>query len=193
MKVLLIDAYDSFVHIIYQYLLELNIDVDVVRNDKVNIKNIEKNNYQQIIFGPGPGHPKDAGYIELINYYKNKLPLVGVCLGMQALAMAFGGKVIKSDSIMHGKVSNINHAGTDCFLGLNNPLDVTRYHSLVAEHASFPNDQLEILAECQQDNTIMAIRHKTLPIVGVQFHPESIMTKNGLDIFNNLIFNNNKR
>lgn len=191
MKILLIDAYDSFVHIIYQYLLELGLEVDVIRNNKVSIETIEKNNYQQIVFGPGPGHPKDAGYIELINYYQNKLPLVGVCLGMQAMTMAFGGKVIKSNSIMHGKVSKIHHNSSDCFLGLANPLEVTRYHSLVAERESFPHENLEIIAECRDDDSIMAIKHKTFPIIGVQFHPESIMTRNGFEIFNHLIFNNN--
>lgn len=190
MKVLLIDAYDSFVHIIYQYLLELDLTVDVIRNDKITIEQIEQAQYELIIFGPGPGHPKDAGYIELINHFQNKLPLVGVCLGMQAITMAFGGKVVKSDSIMHGKVSSIEHNQQNCFLGLNSPLDVTRYHSLIAEKKSFPNNQLEIIAECKQDNTIMAIKHKSLPIIGVQFHPESIMTHHGLKIFENLVFNN---
>lgn len=193
MKVLLIDAYDSFVHIIYQYLLELDLSVDVIRNDKITIEQIEQAQYELIIFGPGPGHPKDAGYIELIHHFQNKLPLVGVCLGMQAITMAFGGNVVKSDSIMHGKVSSIEHNQQNCFLGLNTPLDVTRYHSLIAEKKSFPNNQLEIIAECKQDNTIMAIKHKSLPIVGVQFHPESIMTHNGMKIFENLIFNNKKQ
>lgn len=186
MKILLIDAYDSFVHIIYQYLLSLGNEVDVIRNDKLNLKTIKKAKYDTIVLGPGPGHPKDCGYLEVIEYFKKKLPLFGVCLGMQAMALYFGGRVIKADHLMHGKTSEVSHTNQGCFRGFPNPMTVTRYHSLIAEEATLA-PELTITAKSLDDQYIMGLQHKTLQIEGVQFHPESIGTANGIEIFRNFL------
>lgn len=186
MKVLLIDAYDSFVHIIYQYLLELKADVHVVRNNKITSEEIKDGKYDIIILGPGPGHPKDSGYLKIINDFKGIIPIFGICLGMQAIVMAFNGNIIKSESILHGKTSLITHSNIGIFQNIANPIKVGRYHSLVADISSFPAS-LNITATANDDNNIMGIKHKTLPIEGVQFHPESIMTINGLSLINNIL------
>ncbi len=187
MKILLVDAYDSFVHTIYQYLLSLGATVDVVRNDQLDFAKIETAGYGLIVLGPGPGHPKDCGYVEVIQHFKNKLPIFGVCLGMQALTLAFGGEVVPAKHRMHGKISQIEHVSKGCLTGLPNPLAVTRYHSLIAEESSFPHQALEITARSLDDAYIMAVKHHQLPIEGVQFHPESICTDQGLQIFANFL------
>lgn len=186
MKILLIDAYDSFVHIIYQYLLSLGHDVTVIRNDKVNLTEVESANYQCIVLGPGPGHPQDCGYLALIDYFKNKLPLFGVCLGLQAMALYFGGNVIKAEHLMHGKTSLVRHNNQGCFEGCANPMTVTRYHSLIAEESTLPSE-LVISARSLDDQYIMGLQHSGFPIEGVQFHPESIGTQNGIEIFKNFL------
>ncbi|MDA7742341.1 aminodeoxychorismate/anthranilate synthase component II [Francisellaceae bacterium] len=186
MKILLIDAYDSFVHIIYQYLLKLDAEVDVVRNDKINDDLIKAGNYDLLILGPGPGHPQDSGYLEIINSFKDEIPIFGICLGMQAIVMAFGGEVVKSGHIMHGKTSLISHDEKGLFENLNNPLEVARYHSLIAKQSSFPSSALQVISTANDDGHIMALKHKDLSIQGVQFHPESIITKDGASIFKNL-------
>ena len=187
MNLLLIDAYDSFVYIIYQYLKSLGANVDVIRNDKLKLEDIESKSYDGIVMGPGPGHPSEAGYIEVIHYFKDKIPLFGVCLGMQAIAMAFGGKVIKAKHLMHGKTSIIKHANIGCFEGLSDNLTVTRYHSLIAEEITFPYNELEITAHSIDDGYIMGVKHKVYDIEGVQFHPESICSAEGDLIFRNFI------
>lgn len=187
MKILLIDAYDSFVHIIYQYLLTLDAEVDVIRNDKVTNNIIVENNYDLLVFGPGPGHPRDSGYLKIISDFQDKIPMFGICLGMQAMVMAYGGNVIKSNNIMHGKSSYIAHEGNGLFKDISNPLKVARYHSLIADKMTFPHDILTIMSTSNDDGNIMAVRHKTLPIQGVQFHPESIITDDGISIFNNIL------
>ncbi len=187
MKILLVDAYDSFVHIIYQYLLALNVEVDVVRNDQTDFVHIAAGRYAGIVLGPGPGHPRDCGYVELIHRFKGHIPLFGVCLGMQALALAFGGEVVPAKNQMHGKVSLVEHDNQGCFENLPQPLAVTRYHSLIAEEASFPHGELIITARSLDDHYIMGVRHRQFDIEGVQFHPESIGTEQGERIFANFL------
>ncbi|GGF87903.1 MULTISPECIES: anthranilate synthase component II [Cysteiniphilum] len=188
MKILLIDAYDSFVHIIYQYCISIKgVDADVIRNDCVTANSIREAQYDLIIFGPGPGNPKDSGYIPLIKEFSGKIPLFGVCLGMQAMVEAFGGKVIRSKNVRHGKVSKIKHNSEAYFAGIPPIIDVTRYHSLAAEDLSFPHEDLDILARSLDDDCVMAIKHKQLQLGGVQFHPESITSCHGIDIFMNVI------
>ncbi len=187
MQILLIDAYDSFVHIIYQYLLSLGVKVDVVRNDKVSLSAIDSGRYDALLLGPGPGHPKDAGYIELIERYGEQLPLFGVCLGMQAITLAFGGKIACAKHLMHGKTSQVKHDGEGCFQGMPNPFEATRYHSLITSEADFPEAQLIATATALDDGYIMGLRHRQLPIEGVQFHPESICTQEGIKIFGNVL------
>lgn len=186
MKILLIDAYDSFVHIIYQYLLSLGHEVEVLRNDEIDLEKIEQAHYQTLVLGPGPGHPQDCGYLELIGHFKGKIPILGVCLGMQAIALYFGGKVVKATHLMHGKTSPVEHNHQGCFKGLPNPMTVTRYHSLIAEEASLSPD-LTITARSLDDHYIMGLKHKTLHIEGIQFHPESICTERGIEIFRNFL------
>lgn len=187
MKILLIDAYDSFVHTIYQYLLALHAEVSVVRTDQLDFAAIEAEQYDLIMLGPGPGHPKDCGYVELIYHFQGKVPLFGVCLGMQAMAVAFGGEVVKAKHLMHGKTSQISHTNEGCFVGLPNPLTVTRYHSLIAEEVSLPGKDLLITARSLDDHYIMGLRHHRFPIEGVQFHPESIGTDEGMALFHNAL------
>ncbi len=186
MKILLVDAYDSFVYTIDQYLQALGAQVDVIRHDQLDFQQIEDAAYTSIVLGPGPGHPRDCGYVEVIQHFKNSLPILGVCLGMQAMALAFGGNVVSAQHRMHGKISQIEHDGQGCFVGLPQPLSVTRYHSLIAEEASFPAE-LSISARSLDDHYIMGLRHRTLPIEGVQFHPESICTQEGAQIFKNFL------
>jgi len=186
MKLLLIDAYDSFVYIIYQYLLSLGHHVDVIRNDQQHFETIQQAQYDTIILGPGPGHPKECGYLEVIEHFKNKLPLFGVCLGMQAIAVYFGGEVVKASHLMHGKTSQVEHNNQDCFLNLPNPMTVTRYHSLIAEEKTLA-PTLKITARSLDDSYVMGLKHKTLNIEGVQFHPESICTDSGIKIFQNFL------
>lgn len=183
MKILLIDAYDSFVHTIYQYLLALNAEVDVVRNDKFSLTQIHQSHYDAIVLGPGPGHPRDCNYLQIIEEFKGKIPLLGVCLGHQALTLAFGGQVVKAQHLMHGKTSLVKHTGEGCFANLPTPFTATRYHSLIADKDSFPLQTLQITAESMDDGYIMGLKHRTLAIEGVQFHPESVTTKDGYKIF----------
>jgi anthranilate synthase component 2 len=186
MKALLIDAYDSFVFIIRQYLLALDIEPVVVRNDKLSLRQIEDLSPDFILLGPGPGHPADAHYVEVIDAYGGRLPILGVCLGHQAIGLAFGGTVLKADHLMHGKTSRIEHDGGGCFAGQDNPFRATRYHSLIVDEATLPAC-LEVSARSLDDGYVMGLRHRTLPIESVQFHPESIYTESGLRLFENFV------
>jgi anthranilate synthase/aminodeoxychorismate synthase-like glutamine amidotransferase len=188
---LMIDNYDSFTYNLVQYFGELEQEVQVYRNDKISIAEIEKLAPDYIVISPGPCTPNEAGIsIDVINHFKGKIPLLGVCLGHQSIGQAFGGKVVHAHDIMHGKTSDIYHNSTDVFKGFENPFTATRYHSLVVEKESLP-DCFEITAWTQDNdgamNEIMGLRHKELPISGVQFHPESILTSYGHELLSNFL------
>ncbi len=180
---LVIDNYDSFTYNLVQYLGELGQKLEVHRNDQISIDQIEALAPERILIGPGPCAPQQAGIsVELVRHFAGKLPILGVCLGHQAIGEVFGGKVVRADRIMHGKISPVIHNKHGVFEGLPSPFEATRYHSLVVEHSSLP-DCLEMTAWCEnQDGSveaIMGLRHKTLPIEGVQYHPESIRSAHG--------------
>lgn len=188
---LIIDNYDSFTFNLYQYFSELGAEVKVVRNDEIDIAGIEALNPSHLVISPGPCTPNEAGIsLEVIEHFAGKRPLLGVCLGHQAIAQVFGGKVIRARQVMHGKTSPIRHNNRSVFEGLNNPLIVTRYHSLIVERQSLP-ECFEITAWTQRDNgefdEIMGYRHKTLNIHAVQFHPESIKTEQGHELLRNFL------
>jgi anthranilate synthase component 2 len=188
---LMIDNYDSFTYNVVQYLGELGADVHVIRNDELTVAQIEALKPERIVVSPGPCTPTEAGMsIEAIQHFAGKLPILGVCLGHQSIGQAFGGKVVRARVAMHGKTSPVFHEDKGVFAGLNHPLTVTRYHSLVVERESLP-DCLEITAWTQHADgsvdEIMGLRHKTLNIEGVQFHPESILTEQGHELFANFL------
>ncbi|TAM87750.1 MAG: aminodeoxychorismate/anthranilate synthase component II [Candidimonas sp.] len=183
---LMIDNYDSFTYNLVQYFGELGEAVKVVRNDQITLDDIDALRPARICISPGPCSPAEAGVsIDLIKRYAGKIPILGVCLGHQAIGAAYGGKVVRAMRIMHGKTSNVTHTGTDVFTGLPSPLRVTRYHSLAVERSSLP-DCLEVTAQ-SEDGEIMGLRHKTLPVYGVQFHPESVLSEHGHDMLRNFL------
>jgi anthranilate synthase component 2 len=183
---LMIDNYDSFTYNIVQYLGELGEDVRTVRNDEITLKEIEAMAPERICISPGPKAPKDAGIsLDILREFKGKLPILGVCLGHQAIGEAFGGKVIRAKQVMHGKTSLIAHTGEGVFKDLPSPFTVIRYHSLAIERASLP-DCLEVTA-WTDDGEIMGVRHKEYDIEGVQFHPESILSEHGHALFKNFL------
>ena len=187
----MIDNYDSFTYNLVQYLGELGEEVKVFRNDQINTADIEQISPTRIIISPGPCTPNEAGVsLNVIQYFAGRIPILGVCLGHQCIGQAFGGNIIHAKTIMHGKTSQIHHADKGVFLGLSNPFEATRYHSLVIEQSSLPSC-LEITAWTQTNNgnieEIMGVRHKYLPIEGVQFHPESILTQYGHDLLLNFL------
>lgn len=183
---LMIDNYDSFTYNLVQYLGELGEDVRVYRNDKITVKEIEQLRPQRIVVSPGPCTPKEAGVsVEAIKQFAGKIPILGVCLGHQSLAAAFGGEVIRADRLMHGKTSMIHHDGKTIFRDLPNPFEATRYHSLIVKRETLPSC-LEISAETAEGE-IMGLRHRKLGVEGVQFHPESILTAAGKDLLRNFL------
>lgn len=182
----LIDNYDSFTYNLYHYLGELGAEFAVHRNDQITVDEIKALHPQGIVISPGPCDPDRAGIcLELIESLGEELPILGVCLGHQAIGQAFGGKVVRADKPMHGKTSSVQHEGVGIFEGLPSPITSTRYHSLTLERDSFPA-ALEITAE-SEDGTIMGIRHPDLPLFGVQFHPESIASEHGHDLLRNFL------
>ena len=188
---LMIDNYDSFTYNLVQYFAELGAEVKVVRNDQIGIDDIEALNPSKIVISPGPCTPKEAGIsVETIRRYQGRYPILGVCLGHQSIGYAFGGEIIRAKSIMHGKTSMVYHHDLGVFEGLDNPFQATRYHSLVIEQATLP-DCLEVTAWTKDPEggveEIMGVRHKTLDIEGVQFHPESILTHQGHDLLANFL------
>lgn len=186
--ILLIDNYDSFVYNLYQFIAEIEPDVKIVRNDKITPEEIEELSPDAIVISPGPGKPSDAGVcIEVIQKLKGKFPILGVCLGHQAIAEAFGATVGHAKQLMHGKVSVLEDVKTDSvmFQRLEKPVKVARYHSLAVEEATLP-EELEITAR-SKDNEVMAMEHKTYPIYGLQFHPESVMTSEGFKMIENFL------
>jgi anthranilate synthase component 2 len=189
--ILMIDNYDSFTYNIVQYLAELKADVQVYRNDEISIADIERLAPEKIVISPGPCTPNEAGIsVEVITHFAGRLPILGVCLGHQSIAQAFGGKIVRAKQVMHGKTSPMHHSNSGVFAELTNPFEATRYHSLVIEQISLPSC-LEITAWTENEDgsldEIMGVRHKTLPIEGVQFHPESILTEHGHDLLNNFL------
>ena len=186
---LMIDNYDSFTYNLVQYLAEIGQEVEVVRNDKISIEEINKLNPQYIVISPGPCTPNEAGIsLELIEAFKGKIPILGVCLGHQSIGQAFGGKIVHAQTIMHGKTSKISHNNKGVFRGIKDPFIATRYHSLVIDRESLP-DCFDITA-WTDDNEIMGIKHKELAIEGVQFHPESILSEHGHDLLKNFLDQN---
>ncbi len=187
MKIIVIDNYDSFVYNICDYMGRLGYtDIEVFRNDVLSLEEVFKKAPDCIVISPGPGNPQDAGIsVDLIKNIAKDIPLLGVCLGHQSIASAFGGKIIRAEKIFHGKTSLIHHDGTGVFKGIKNPFSATRYHSLIVDEKSLP-EILRITARTE-DNEIMGIVHKDFPIYGVQFHPESILTENGLDLIANFL------
>ena len=184
--ILVIDNYDSFTYNLVQYLGEMGAEIQVVRNDEVTVPEILERQPDQILISPGPCSPKEAGVsVDTIRQLAGKVPILGVCLGHQSIGYAFGGKIIRAGKLMHGKTSQITHDGKGVFAGLPNPFKATRYHSLVIEKQSLP-DVLEVTAT-SEDGEIMGVRHKTLAVEGVQFHPESILTESGKALLANFL------
>ena len=189
--ILMIDNYDSFTFNVVQYLLELGAEVTVKRNDEISIADIEAMNPQKIVVSPGPCTPNEAGIsLTTVSHFAGKIPLLGICLGHQSIGQSFGGQVVRAKEVMHGKTSPIYHNGTGVFTGLKNPYEATRYHSLVVERESLP-ECFEITAWTQHEDgsmdEIMGLRHKTLAVEGVQFHPESILTEFGYELLDNFL------
>jgi len=186
MKVLLIDNYDSFTYNLFHYISNLKCKVDVVRNDKINSEDIIKNKYKKIVISPGPGNPSQAGNcLKIVKHLYKDLPILGVCLGHQIIAQVFGGKIIRAKKLMHGKMSKIYLKKIGIFKGIESPFEATRYHSLIVDRKTLP-DSLTIVAETK-DKIIMGFMHNQYDIHGVQFHPESINTKVGMQIIKNFI------
>ena len=184
--ILVIDNYDSFTYNLVQYLGELGGELTVFRNDKIDLEGIEKLAPQKIIISPGPGYPSESGISEpVIRAFAGKLPILGVCLGHQAIAEVFGGVIVPAAKLMHGKTSLIRHNEKEIYKGIKNPFEATRYHSLIVERESLP-ETLEITAETS-DKEIMGLRHKEYKVYGVQFHPESILTGQGKKILKNFM------
>ena len=184
--ILVIDNYDSFTYNLVQYLGELGGEIVVRRNDEIDLAGIEALAPDHILISPGPCTPKEAGIsLALIEHFKGKIPILGVCLGHQAIGQAFGGEVVRADHLMHGKTSEIHHTGKGVFAGVPSPFTATRYHSLIVKRETLP-DCLEITAETAEGE-IMGLRHREYPVEGVQFHPESIMTEHGKTILRNFL------
>lgn len=183
---ILIDNYDSFTYNLYQYLSELGEEVEVIRNDRITVAEVEALRPERVVISPGPCTPDEAGIsMELIAHMAGKCPVLGVCLGHQSLGQVFGGKVVRAGRLMHGKTSPIHHDGKGLFEGVPNPFEAVRYHSLLVEQESLP-DCLEITAESDQGE-IMGLRHREYVVEGIQFHPESILTHAGKDLLRNFL------
>ncbi|HYL14742.1 MAG TPA: aminodeoxychorismate/anthranilate synthase component II [Terriglobales bacterium] len=188
--VFVLDNYDSFTYNLVQYLGELGAEVEVRRNDQVTVDEVEAMRPERIVISPGPCTPQEAGIsIELIRRVAGKVPLLGVCLGHQALGAAFGGKVVRAHNLMHGKTSQVEHDGKTIFRGLPSPMTATRYHSLIVAEEGLPPD-LEISARTKErdgNSVIMGLRHRRFPVEGVQFHPESVLTDEGKRLIKNFL------
>jgi len=184
--ILVIDNYDSFTYNLVQYLGELGAEVQVIRNDKLALEDIEQLAPDQLLISPGPCTPNEAGIsVDAIKHYAGKLPLFGVCLGHQSLAYAFGGQIVRAERLMHGKTSMVHHDGKTIFKGLPNPFEATRYHSLIVKRETLPTD-FDVSAETVEGE-IMGLRHRPTGAEGVQFHPESILTGAGMDLLKNFL------
>ncbi|MGC0327362.1 anthranilate synthase component 2 [Streptomyces sp. SAI-170] len=184
MKVLLVDAYDSFSHIIDQYLLSLGAQTEVVRSRTRSTEALVASAPDAVVLGPGPGHPADSGHVELVHAFAGRVPLLGVCLGHQAIGLAYGARIAVAERLMHGKTSPVEHDGQGVFEGAPHPLTVTRYHSLVIQEPAAP---LVVTSTSTDDGCVMGVRHAELDVEGVQFHPESVMTQDGMRLFRNFL------
>jgi len=188
--VFVLDNYDSFTYNLVQYLGELGAEVEVRRNDQVSVEEIEALRPERIVVSPGPCTPQEAGIsIDLIRYFAGKVPLLGVCLGHQAIGAAFGGQVVRAKNLMHGKTSQVEHDGKTIFRGLTSPMTATRYHSLIVAEDDLPNE-LEVSASTidkDGSRVIMGLRHREFPVEGVQFHPESVLTDEGKKLVKNFL------
>lgn len=185
--ILLLDNYDSFTYNLFQYFSELGKKVEVYRNDQISINEIELMRPEAIILSPGPGIPENAGIcMKVIKTFYQEIPMLGVCLGHQAIGAAFGANIVRAEQIMHGKVSRMLHSGEGIFQYMSQPLEVMRYHSLVIDKKTLPST-FDIIATSMDDQQIMAIKHGVFPVYGVQFHPESIGTTNGKEIIQNFL------
>jgi len=188
MKILLIDNYDSFTYNLYHYISNFKKNVEVVRNDKIDGKTILRKKYNKIVISPGPGNPNQAGNcLKIVKEIHKKIPILGVCLGHQTIAQAFGGDIIRCHEIIHGKMGEIHHDSTGLFEGIPEPFSATRYHSLIVSRENLPGDLKK--TAWLKDGTIMGLSHKKLPIFGVQFHPESIASEHGHKLVKNFISN----
>ena len=184
--ILIIDNYDSFTYNLVQYIGTLNPALGVYRNDKITLNEIKKMNPERIVISPGPGKPEDAGLsIDVVKKFGESTPIFGICLGHQAITVAFGGKVERANEIVHGKTSKITHSGSEIFYGIPEKFKATRYHSLVAIEDSFP-EELKVTAKTS-NGLIMALEHREYPVFGVQFHPESIVTEHGMNMVRNFL------
>jgi len=184
--ILLLDNYDSFTYNLAQYLGELGCQVEVHRNDRISVEQIAQRKPERIVISPGPCTPQEAGIcVELVQKLAGKIPILGVCLGHQAIGAAFGGKIIRAPKLFHGKTSQIRHDGSGVFRGLPNPFTATRYHSLIVERKSLPAE-LQVTAETD-DDIIMGMQHRRFPLMGVQFHPESVLTDSGKQLLKNFL------
>jgi len=185
--ILMIDNYDSFTYNVVQYFGKLGADVRVYRNDRITVDEIERMKPEALVISPGPCTPREAGVsVEAIRHFAGKLPILGICLGHQSIGFAFGARIVQAKKLMHGKASNIIHDGRYLFEGMKNPFSAIRYHSLVIDRESLPPELL-VTAESEDDGEIMGIRHREHPIFGVQFHPESILTEDGIKIIENFL------
>lgn len=185
MKAFVVDAHDSFVHTICLYLRRMGIDVEVKRNTQVEVGHLLASQPDFVVLGPGPGHPADSGYVELLDdMISRRMPVLGVCLGHQAIALAFGAEVVRADNLMHGKTSRISHDGEGLFQGIGNPFEAIRYHSLVVESVAHP---LWVTARSDDDHYVMGLRHRDALIESVQFHPESVGTGAGDTLLRNFV------
>jgi len=185
-RLLLIDNYDSFTYNLYQYLCELGADVDVRRNDAISLDQIERLAPDGIVLSPGPGRPEDAGVcVPTVERFAGKVPILGVCLGHQAIAQAYGAEIVGAPELRHGKTSEVHHGGVGLYANMPNPFNAVRYHSLVADPATIPD---ELIVDAQTaDNIVMGLHHRALPLYGVQFHPESILTDAGKQLLQNFL------
>lgn len=185
--ILIIDNYDSFTYNLYQYIGEIYENIKVVRNDEITVSDINEMNLEGIILSPGPGVPEKAGIcIEVIKEFAGKVPILGICLGHQAIGYAYGGKIIRAEFVKHGKTSKVEHQGDKLFKSINKVFNVMRYHSLVVDKNSFP-EELLVTSRSLDDDVIMSMKHKQHKVYGVQFHPESIFTEQGKEIIKNFL------
>ena len=185
--ILVIDNYDSFTYNLVQYIGEVSTDIKVIRNDELSIDDLKGLKLSKIIISPGPGRPQDAGLsLDVVKSLYDRVPILGVCLGHQVIGEAFGANITYAKEIMHGKVSPIYHDGQGIYEGIDSPFDATRYHSLIIDKKDFPRKELTITSKLK-DGTIMGVQHKQYPVIGIQFHPESILTNSGKQLIKNFL------